>query len=77
VRQNGFALDGIQSLPHGGRRVFAMTEETDKSGDCALKVDIVFPEGIVGVNEQRLAGREAGHELRIQAGDLPNPDFGS
>jgi hypothetical protein len=44
-----------------------MIEEADKCGDCALKVDVVFPKRVVGVNKQRLAGWEAGHESRIQA----------
>jgi hypothetical protein len=31
-----------------------MIQERDEVGDGALKIDIVFPKSIVGINEQRL-----------------------
>ena len=31
----------------------------DEAGDGALEVDVVFPEGVVGVDEQGLIGRAA------------------
>jgi hypothetical protein len=33
----------------------AMVEVRDKGGDCSLKIDVVLPQGIVGVEKQRLA----------------------
>ena len=44
-----------------------MIKKADGRGDGALEVDIVFPKRIVGVDKQRLAGREAGHKGRINA----------
>jgi len=42
-----------------------MIQKRDEVSDGALKVDVVFPKGIVGVNEQVLTGwkamRERGH----------------
>jgi hypothetical protein len=65
VGENSFALDGVQSLAHLGGRVLVVVQIADEGGDGALEVDVVFPQRIVGVDEQRLAGREAGHGLRI------------
>ena len=36
-----------------------MVEEGDEVRDSALEVDVVFPERVVGVDEQILAGRRA------------------
>ena len=36
-------------------------EVADERGDGALEVDVVFPEGVVGINEEGLAGGEVGH----------------
>jgi hypothetical protein len=33
-----------------------MVKERDEVGDRALKVDIVFPERVIGIDEQRLGG---------------------
>ena len=50
VGKDGFALDGVESLADFGGRVFVMIEEGDEGGGCALEVDVVFPEGVVGVD---------------------------
>jgi hypothetical protein len=34
-------------------------EVGDEAGDGALEVDVVLPEGVVGVDEQGLVGRSA------------------
>jgi hypothetical protein len=47
-------LDSVEGLAHLGGGVLVMVEVADEAGDGALEVDIVFPEGIVGVNEQGL-----------------------
>ena len=38
-----------------------MVHVADKGGDGALEVDVVLPEGIVRVDQQRLAGEELSH----------------
>jgi len=53
--QNGFALHGVEGLAHFGRRVLVVVQVADERGDGALEVDVVFPQRIVGVNEQGLA----------------------
>ena len=39
--------------------VDAVIEVGDEAGNGALEVDVVFPEGVVGVDEQGLIGRAA------------------
>ena len=63
--EDGFALDGVEGLADFGRRVFVVIQIADEGGDGALEVDVVFPEGVVGVDEEGLAGRELGHELMV------------
>jgi hypothetical protein len=36
-------------------------EKADKCSNCALKVDVVFPERIVSIDKQGLTGGELGH----------------
>jgi len=62
VSQNGLALGGVQRLAHLGGRVCVVIQITDESGYGALEVDIVLPQRIVGVDEQRLAWRELRHQ---------------
>jgi hypothetical protein len=38
-----------------------MIQVADERGDGTLKVDVVFPQSIVSVDEQGLTGRELGH----------------
>jgi hypothetical protein len=40
-----------------------VVEERNEVGDGALEVNVVFPERVVGVDEQGLAGRELGHGI--------------
>jgi hypothetical protein len=44
-----------------------MVQKTDERGNGALKVDVVFPQRIVCVDEQGLSGREAGHRSMVKA----------
>ena len=53
------ALAGVESLADFGGRVGAVVEPAEEGGDGALEVDVVLPEGIVGVDQQGL-GDEAG-----------------
>ena len=50
-----FALDLIQRPAHLGGRVLVVVQVADECGYGALEVDVVFPEGIVGVDEEGLA----------------------
>ena len=63
--EDGFALDCVERLAHLGGRVLVVIQIADEGGDGALEVDVVLPEGIVGVDEQGLAGRELGHEVMV------------
>jgi hypothetical protein len=65
VGENSFALDGVQSLAHLGGRVLVVVQIADEGGDGALEVDVVFPQRIVGVDEQRLAWKKMGHEFMV------------
>ena len=56
--EDGFALHGVEGLAHLGRRILVVVQIADEGGDGALEVDVVFPERIVGVDEQRLSGAE-------------------
>ena len=59
--QDGFALDSVEGQAHLGGGVLVVVEVADEGGDGALEVDVVFPQRVVGVDEQGLAGRELGH----------------
>ncbi len=60
VREDGFALDGVECLADFSGRVLVVVEVADEGGDGALEVDVVFPEGVVGVDEERLSAEEIG-----------------
>ncbi len=63
VRKDGFALHSVEGLAHFGGRVRVVIQIADEGSDGALEVDIVFPEGVVGIDEQSLSGRELRHGL--------------
>ena len=44
----------------------AVIEVGDEAGDGALEVDVVLPEGVVGVDEQGLIGRAAAEGLVLE-----------
>jgi hypothetical protein len=62
---DGLVLDVVEMLADlvGGK--LSVIEIGDEAGDRALEVDVVFPKGIVGVEEKGLAGREG---LELVAG---------
>ena len=66
ARKNRLALHGVQRLPHLGRRVFMMIQIADERRNRPLKVDVVFPERVVGINQQGLAGREVRHVSMVK-----------
>ncbi len=52
------ALDVVEHVANFIGRVVVMVEERDEIGNRPLEVNIVFPKGVVGVDEQVLAGSE-------------------
>ena len=54
VGEDGFTFYLVQHLAHLLRRIFVMIQERNKVGDGSLKVDIVFPQRIVGIDQQGL-----------------------
>src|ERR1700690_1240565 len=54
VADNALAFDPIQNLTHLLGRVLVMVQERNESRDSALEVNVVFPERIIGIDEQRL-----------------------
>ena len=72
VGSYGGVLDVVEVFADLLRGELAMVEEGDEAGDGAFEVDVVFPQGIVGVDEQGLAGgnrsqwaRKGSHEASI------------
>ena len=65
VGKDGFALDGVEGLAHFSRCVGVVIEVADEGGDGPLEVDVVFPEGVVGIDEQGLTRRELGHRFNV------------
>jgi hypothetical protein len=54
VAHDALAFHIVQNCTHLFGRIFTMIEERDETRDGALKIDVVFPERIVGIDEQRL-----------------------
>ena len=70
VGEDGFALDFVELLADLLGGVFVVVEVGDEGGDGALEVDVVFPEGVVGVDEQGLAGGKSGGGWSLGHGDF-------
>ncbi len=62
VGEDGFALHGVEGLTHLGGGVGVVIQVADEGDDGAFKVDVVFPQSVVGIDEQGLTGRELGHD---------------
>lgn len=63
VGEDGVVLDAVEVATNLFGGVDAVVEITDEACDRALEVDVVLPEGVVGVDEQRLAGWAAEGEV--------------
>ena len=66
VGMNGGVLDTIEVATDFFGRVDAMVEVGDEAGDGPFEVDVVFPESVVGVDEQglvRTAAKRLGRRL--------------
>ena len=59
VGTDGVVLDLIEMASHLFGSVDAMIEIGDEARDRALEVDVVLPEGVVGVDEKGLVGGAA------------------
>ena len=54
MREDGGVLDTVEVPANLLGGVDAVIEVRDETGDGTLEVDVVFPESIVGVDEQGL-----------------------
>ena len=63
VLDDTVALDVVKDFADLFRGEFVMIQEFDEARDGALEVDVVLPEGVVGVDQKRLAGRKTEHEF--------------
>jgi hypothetical protein len=52
-------LTAVQMLTDFNRRMDLVVEKGDEGGNSTLEINVVFPEGVVGIDEQSLAGRSA------------------
>jgi hypothetical protein len=59
VSEDGCVLDTVKMAADLFRGVDAVIEVGDEAGDCALEVDVVLPEGVIGVDKQCLVGDAA------------------
>ena len=60
--EDSLAFDGVQRLSDLGGRVPVVIQITYEGGDGALEVNIVLPQRIVGIDEQRLSWCTLLHE---------------
>ena len=60
VCRDGCVFTAVQYLAHLGWGVPMMIEISDKAGDRALEIDVVFPQRIVGVDQQGLRREGSG-----------------
>src|SRR5690242_142275 len=64
---DGFALHLIQEQPHLLSRKMLMIQPLDKFRDRLFEINVVFPKGVVGINQQSLFyldGHERGYDNR-------------
>ncbi len=78
VGEDGGVLDPVEVSADLFRGVDAMVEVGDEAGDRPFEVDVVLPEGVVGVDQQSLVSEAAvgldggAHMLIIRCGLIPN-----
>lgn len=56
VSDDAFPFNIVKYLAHLRRRVFVMIQKGNEVRNGALKIDVVFPKGVVRINEQMLGG---------------------
>src|SRR6266700_5579650 len=57
MTDNAFPLDVVENFADLGGRAFAMIEKRNKIGNGAFEIDIVFPKGVISVNQKCLRRR--------------------
>src|SRR5271168_865800 len=57
MRDDALTLDLVEHSPHLFGRELVMIEKRSEVGDGLLKVNIVFPERVIGVDEEGLGGQ--------------------
>ena len=65
VSRDGGMLTAVQMLTDFNRCMDLVVEKGDEGGNGALEINVVLPEGVVGIDEQSLAGRSA-NLLRVR-----------
>ena len=60
VGEDGVVFDAVEVAADLFGGVDAVVEIGDEAGDGTLEVDVVLPQGVVGVDEQGLAGGASG-----------------
>src|SRR5260370_12559549 len=73
VLDDGFSLHVVQHQANHLGRVLAMVEERYKLGDRPLEIDVVFPECVIGIDEQSLGAILSPHVFMITAWADPRP----
>ena len=66
VRHDAPPLHLVQHLAHLCRRIVLVVEKRDEAGDRPLEIDVVLPQGVIGVDEQRLRTVRAGRKLHVE-----------
>ena len=54
MADDALTLHIVQNLANLLGRIFMMVQKRYKTGDGALEINIVFPQGVIGVDKQRL-----------------------
>ena len=66
VGEDSFAFDFVELEADLGGGVFVVVEAGDEGGDGSFEIDIVFPEGVVGIDEEGFGRGEVSFGLLIQ-----------
>ena len=67
VFDDGFSLDVIQHQPNHLGRVLAVVEKRNEIGDRAFEIDVIFPQSVIGIDEQSLGAILSPHLFMITA----------
>src|SRR5713226_4473263 len=67
VLDDGFSLHVVQHQANHFGGVLAMIEERYELGDRPLEIDVVFPERVIGIDEQSLGAILSPHVFMITA----------
>ena len=67
VFDDGFPLHVVQHQANHLWRVFAMVQERNELCDRALEINVIFPERVIGIDEQSLGAIVSPHFFMITA----------